>query len=361
MAYGYRASITVDNTKVIGSSDLTNFPVLISGTYDGTGGEPDIRTVANGGKVQNADTTGGADNTATVPADLAFYDDTSLTTQYDHEVEKYDATTGEFIAWVRVPTLKYNVDTVFYMFYGDAAVTTSQENINGTWNANYTSVYHLQTLSDSTSSPNNLTDTSSALSAVKIGNGRYFNAQTDKLMFASTTTLVGVFSVQFWAYATGTSDQRVLLSDTATGQQYIFLYDTGPYLQVNLNSSASNFTSASGFTTLKHYVVTQDATNIKLYTNGVLTQSLGVNAGSGAVLTGFGNYPTASYSWVGYFDETRFLLSTTLSPDWIETDYNSENSPATFYTMGAETAHTGGGGTTFKPRGMTPNTKLWGN
>lgn len=53
MAYSYYASITIDETKVdeTDAANLTNFPVLISGTYDGTGGEPDLRTVANGGNV----------------------------------------------------------------------------------------------------------------------------------------------------------------------------------------------------------------------------------------------------------------------------------------------------------------------
>lgn len=42
MAYGFKATITIDDTKVSGTGDLTDFPVLISGTYDGTGSEPDL-------------------------------------------------------------------------------------------------------------------------------------------------------------------------------------------------------------------------------------------------------------------------------------------------------------------------------
>lgn len=139
----YRATITIDHTKVSGSGDLTDFPVLISGIYDGTGGEPDLRSAANGGDIQNVDTTATITGADSAPADLAFYNDENLTVQYDHEVQFYDPTTGQFVAHVRIPTLDGDADTVFYMHYGNAAITTSQENIAGVWDANYISVWHM--------------------------------------------------------------------------------------------------------------------------------------------------------------------------------------------------------------------------
>ncbi len=45
--YGYRRKITIDNTKVSGGSNHSNFPVLISGIYDGTDNEPDLRAENN--------------------------------------------------------------------------------------------------------------------------------------------------------------------------------------------------------------------------------------------------------------------------------------------------------------------------
>jgi biopolymer transport protein ExbB len=143
MAYGYKASITIDNTKVSGSSNLTNFPMLFSGTYDGTDGEPDLRTTANDGNIENTDATGGVDGATTVPADFAFFSDSDLTTALDFEVEDYDASTGEIVAWVEVPTLDVDADTVIYIGYGDSSVTTSQEDVSGTWNSNYISVFHM--------------------------------------------------------------------------------------------------------------------------------------------------------------------------------------------------------------------------
>ena len=43
--------------------------------------------------------------------DIVFIDSDG-SSQLDHQVEEYVATTGEYIPWVRVPTLKYNEDTI---------------------------------------------------------------------------------------------------------------------------------------------------------------------------------------------------------------------------------------------------------
>ncbi len=76
--YEFRKLLTVDNTKVSGASSLTNFPVLFSLT------DSDLATVANGGKVLNAN-----------GYDIAFTSDDG-STQLDHELESYDATTVRF-------------------------------------------------------------------------------------------------------------------------------------------------------------------------------------------------------------------------------------------------------------------------
>ncbi|GAJ04776.1 unnamed protein product, partial [marine sediment metagenome] len=77
------------------------------------------------------------------------------TTQLDHEIEDYDGTAGTVVAWVRIPTLSYNTDTVIYMYYGNNCISSSQENITGVWNSNFVGVWHLSessgTAQDSTS------------------------------------------------------------------------------------------------------------------------------------------------------------------------------------------------------------------
>jgi len=123
--YVISRKITIDNTKVVGTADHTDFPVLISFT------DADLRTIANGGNVYN---TNGYDIVFTA---------SDGTTLLDFDLEKYVATTGEYIVWVRIPTLDYDDDTDIYIHYGNASVTTDQSS-TGVWDTNYQGVWHLE-------------------------------------------------------------------------------------------------------------------------------------------------------------------------------------------------------------------------
>ncbi|GAH39438.1 unnamed protein product, partial [marine sediment metagenome] len=63
--------------------------------------------------------------------------------QLDHEIEDYEPSSGKFVAWVRIPTLSLNVDTVIYMYYGNSCIDSPTENVPGVWNSNYQGVWHL--------------------------------------------------------------------------------------------------------------------------------------------------------------------------------------------------------------------------
>ncbi len=41
-------------------------------------------------------------------------------TLLDFELERHVATTGEYVAWVRIPTLDYNDDMDIYIYYGNS-------------------------------------------------------------------------------------------------------------------------------------------------------------------------------------------------------------------------------------------------
>jgi hypothetical protein len=147
--YSFRKLITVDNTQVSGTADLTNFPVLINRATDS-----DLISVANGGEVRSNN-----------GYDIAFTAADGVT-QLDHEIELYVATTGQYVAWVRIPTLAWNVDTDIYMYYGNSSVTTDQST-NATWDTNYKGIYHLKEdpstagaggIKDATSNGNDGTD-----------------------------------------------------------------------------------------------------------------------------------------------------------------------------------------------------------
>src|SRR5206468_9845528 len=79
-----KRSLTIDHTKV--PSTQSNFTVLVSVT------DAALKTVANGGHVANAN-----------GYDIGFYADFVGTIKLKWEVEKYDGTTGNLIAWVKIP------------------------------------------------------------------------------------------------------------------------------------------------------------------------------------------------------------------------------------------------------------------
>ena len=104
--YSYGKKITIDNTKVSGSSSLTDFPVLISFT------DNNLRSTSNSGNVHSSN-----------GYDITFKNN-SGTTVLSHEIEKYDPTTGELIAWVKVPSLSATTDTEINMYYGNPCISS---------------------------------------------------------------------------------------------------------------------------------------------------------------------------------------------------------------------------------------------
>lgn len=135
MAYSYYKTITIDNAKVGG--DEVDFPLVINIASDNN-----LRTVGNGGQIQNTDATGTIIGNVTVPADLVFSPNSDGSAPYDFEYEYYDATTGALIAHVRLPTMSSGTPTVLYMAYGDAGVVASQETIATVWDASFKAVHH---------------------------------------------------------------------------------------------------------------------------------------------------------------------------------------------------------------------------
>jgi hypothetical protein len=124
-AYRYARGITVPAANV-DTSDQTNFPVLVKGTYSY------LATVANGGTVK--DSSG---------YDIGFYSDVRCSSKLAWETEVYNATSGDVAYWVSVPTLSHSTDTTFYMCYSANRISSDQSNKTAVWDANYKAVYHL--------------------------------------------------------------------------------------------------------------------------------------------------------------------------------------------------------------------------
>ncbi len=119
----YRNKITVSLNSVI-SNDLTDFPVLIKFTHD------DLKQAnENMGR------------------DFVFTESDGIT-KLSHEIEQYDNTTGEIIAWVNFPTLDAISSTDIYIYYKGNTVGFNSADV---WNDDYVVVWHLNQTSTGTS------------------------------------------------------------------------------------------------------------------------------------------------------------------------------------------------------------------
>lgn len=269
--YSYRKLVTVDSTKVSGDTDLPNFPVLVNVT------DARLRTVANGGAVQSS-----------AGLDIRF--ELPNGTKLDHEVESWSATTGAIIAWVRIPTLTHASDTTFYLYYGNAAVVASEQNVPGVWDATYDSVYHMGELE-----PASLADSKGKYGTVSrqgtvtrtagaIGNGQAFNSTYAKSSpIAFSLGAVAGFTADLWIsrpVGTDASKPRMDYLNVqdawnANLQQSgkIGFYGFGPNGDINNSGGYIFSTGAIPEGVLAKATITWDSTTVRFYINGVASGS----------------------------------------------------------------------------------------
>ena len=124
-SWEFRKNITLSlNTATGVDSDLTDFPVLISFT------DTDL--------IQTNESLG---------RDFVFTQSDGITV-LSHEIEKFDNTTGEVIAWVKLPTMSASATTEIYIYYKGDTIGFNSANV---WNDDYVIVWHLNQTSTGTS------------------------------------------------------------------------------------------------------------------------------------------------------------------------------------------------------------------
>jgi len=367
--YGYQRVIVIDHTKVA-NSDQVNFPFLFNTT------DPDLATVDHGGHVANPN-----------GYDIIFSTSPNGQTKLDFEVEQYNPATGQLVAWIRIPNLSHSADTVIYAFYGNPAITTLQANPTGVWDSNYQAVYHLGSLpstdiaTDSTNNTNNAPFTSFTPDNGRIDGAAALNGASSYMQIPSTAfpsyPVAALGSQSLNQYFGGTSFSATfgiwfktnswggLLQQTSGETCVLFFCDPeepgsvpdgswNDLLSVNFNGQLAG--GGTGATTQTyndnnwHYAVITFANGAsQLYADGQL-----VGNGQGAtpgysptyayfVGTEFPATDTSSLDdrpwiyWNGAIDEIN-VSNAARSGDWIETQYNNQSSPSTFYKFYAPSA-----------------------
>lgn len=316
--YNFRKKFNIDNTQVAGTSH-SNFPVLINIT------DADLATVANSGRVQNVN-----------GFDIAF---TSAdgSTQLDHELESYNASTGQVLAWVRFPTLSGTVDTDFFIYFGNDSQTTDQSS-SSTWDNNYQVVLHMDDVNDATSNSNDGTNNGSTSTTGKIGNARNFTTAggNDFISIADDPTLdiTGDITISAWININNFGDVPDLVTKGDYTQSYSTWIRNGGTLRFATDGSTLTSSGTITSATTAYLTFTKSGTGRTIYINGTAV-------GNDAVTTAFStnNNPlqisTSAYGLNGFVDEVR-ISNSSRSANWISTEYNNQNAPGSFYSEDAE-------------------------
>lgn len=345
-ANGYAGSfvLTIDHTQV-GGATLTDFPLCVRET------QAVLKSVANGGSVTT--------NAGAAIPDLAFFSDAGLTTPLDYEREVWDATTGELVAHVRIPSLSHTVDTVLYLGYGKASIVADPANPAAVWDSNYKAVYHFPfasgtypatTREDSTANNNDLSNGSTFITqgAAQIGNGLVVTNSFWVLEAADAASLrpSAALTVEAWAKFPDFAAYRAVLGKANDGvprRNYVLFSEVTTGKAIFSVTQGGTFkdlvgTSALSTSAFSHIVGTYDGSTQRVYVNGTQENSVAL---SGAVDTstadtlwigcedyGFG----AVYPLAGYVDEVR-VSNVARSAGWIAAQYNNQKSSSTFYTV----------------------------
>ena len=326
--FEFNKTIIVDSDNV--PSDLTDFPLLVSFTADA-----DLQAhihSANG-------------------YDVAFYDPATCIF-FDYQLESYDNTTGDYVAWVKIPTLSSSVDTEIRMLYGNRNITTDLSD-NGVWDSDFSAVYHFNGVyTDASASGVNGTNNGSTVVPAKIGNGGNFDGTNDYIAITNITD--NDFTASAWIYpdVSGANacnnaycGSGILWSDVGGCDDDIiplvfrnnrFSFGTGGgcnYDELRNGGVALNVQE------WYHVTVTRNsATGAKeIFINGASSNTSTGETGTmdGNPVLAIGGNTLDNRFFDGLIDEMHFS-SIIRSDDWIATEYANQSDPTAFYTVRAE-------------------------
>jgi uncharacterized repeat protein (TIGR01451 family)/uncharacterized repeat protein (TIGR02059 family) len=329
--YLFYKPITLNGAQIQGNH--TNFPVLISIT------DPDL-----------------AANARSDGFDIVFTTSATSTTILDHQVESYNSSTGQLTAWVKVPSLP-DAGTTIYMFYGNSTVSSSQSSAN-TWSNQFRLVYHMGgNFNDASPNANNGTNNGTVSTTGKIGNARTFDGNNDYIAINDFYNSTGnqQITVSAWIKTSDGGDQIIASYDRneywrfeingnggGTGQIGWDLLTSGGQIDFGSNATVNN-------NVWRHVTGVYNNGAVRIYIDGVQNSNTtqGSSFGSGTTRYGYigtgsesntfdGNKGPNSY-FNGDIDEVK-ISNIARSANWIRTEFNNQNAPGTFHTVGSQTA-----------------------
>lgn len=354
--YNYKRVITIDHTKVsTGTASYANFPVLVSTTNVTFS----TATIIGGHALDPS----GFDIIFSTMNDCSF--------KLNWDTETYNSSTGDMKVWVKIPSISSTTDTTFNICYGNSSISSYVGFSTATWDTNYQGVWHFPngtslSAKDSTVNVNHGTISGPVATTGVIDGASSDTLTTDKITTTASTSeqITGDLTIEFWLFIRGTpSGFQAIIAKRDGGPgpdsysvetspnnggltNRIYLWFTQPTNSfVGYVSSDSNRYTLNGW---DHWVFVRNNTarTVVMYKNG---QSAGATLQAGTYTanpetstsgTAIGNFSYANTNLAKNMDEMR-ISNVVRSADWVLTEYNNQNSPSTFFSVGAETTDVG--------------------
>ena len=342
--WNYYKQITLDSIDQVPST-LTNFPILINIT------DTDLR-----------------DNAKSDGSDIAFVLASDNTTQFKHEIERFDNTIGNLVAWVNITSLPHDSDLVINMYYGNAGAS-NQTDKNSVWDSNYLAVWHLTSLLDSTSNSYTLTnDGCEYVSSGRIAGCYNMVAGNQDTLY--NANLLDTFPSEVTYEAWFNSDQDANVVYMGKGNQFTsnflwmgihlsddcFVWSRGNGVESSVGST-NVYVPDSWYYSVASYKAN---TNPYVYLNDVKTQddtspgTIANDAGSNFYL---GSGYDSIYWHDGDLEECR-VSNTQRSSDWLTVCYNTVNNATAgsgfIKTVGVEQSYSAPGNSAPSQSGESP-------
>ena len=320
----YRKEIRIDHNKVV--ADLEGFPILIDIM------DNDLPTKARSDGF-----------------DIVFADNNGI--KLNHEIELYDNNTGHLVAWVSVSNLSSESDTRLYMYYGNPSAP-DQQNPSAVWDSDFVMVQHLEEASairyDSTIEGNNGTAYGGVgkSTSEKIDGSDDLDGKNDYvgILDSSSLDIASQVTVEGW-FRSSRGLEEVLtgwFGGVGKSSAYSLAWNAwsdGWTFQIYQGGVRSYCDTIDAYMPKGewHYVMGQyDGQYLKVFIDGQLKASK--NIGSKTVDSNSAAFDIGrvfGYYWNGSIDEVR-ISNVARSAEWIQTSYNNQKNPSTFYTVRSE-------------------------
>jgi hypothetical protein len=336
--YAFSDPITLNTTLLGITSNLTNFPALLS--------IQDNNLIISGACADKVYYPSGPNY------DFAFYDPTTSSELY-YQVESYNQTTGTLLVWVQIPTLTYASNKTIEFYYGSKTPPTTHNTafFENTWASDYQAVYHFTetayTGSTTDATANGHTGTANGMSSTNlvtgvIGNAYSFNGSSTSIS-NSGINLTGTFTISAWVkLSTLNKDQKIMTNQgtagSSTGGYKLGVYSTNLPETESPTIDRGATPAPSAFTTGTWYYVqgVYNGSSVSTYVNGSQYEITSTTTGptsTNPFYIGVGE-GGSQYYFNGTIDEVR-VSNVAKTSDWLKAEYVDQNSPTAFTTVGS--------------------------